>query len=230
MVCFRVAAALLVMIVAGCTYTETDNPFVRKFSWFSYLNGDDVRAGCRVGGPQQWRFVYNAIYIEHFRTYDLMERADGTYRLRVNVVNKADLSELFVDKASDLLAPWRGKIETVLLGREQTALLARAALADGVFAAAPKGLELSSDEFYWTAVVCREGRVSFHAWRWPSPAFVNLTFPAILKAWDPTGLPFNPPRETSEQGIHGTVDPEEKLEFTIKIGENGLVGATPWFQ
>ena len=230
MACFRALALVAVALFAvACTYTETDNPLVRKLSWFSYLNGDDVRAACRVGGPEHWRFVYNGIYTEQFRTYDLAEQKDGTFRLRVNVVNKPDLSELTVRKLGDLVDPWRGKIDTVLLGRDQRDLLARASGKDGVFDGAPKGLQLSSDSFYWTGVVCRNGQVSFSAHQWPSPSFKALSFPAILLAWDPTGRPLNPPRETSDLELHGAVSPDHKFEFNIGIGDNGLVGVKPWF-
>ena len=228
--CFRAVACLLVVLgVAGCTYAETDNPIVRKFSWFSYLNGDDVRAACRVGGPEHWRFAYNGIYIEQVRTYDLAEQADGTFRLRVNVTGKPNLSELKVTKPADLLAPWRGVIETVRLGRDQRDLLARAADADGVFAAVSEGLELHSNDFYWTGVVCRNGEVSFTARRWPSTAFEALTFPSLLLAWDPTGIALNPPRTTSNKELYGEENPDGAVRFNLKVGANGLAGVKPLF-
>lgn len=216
-------------LLAGCTYTETANPLVRKLSWFSYLNGDDVRAGCRAGGPQHWRFAYNGIYKEQIRTYDLAEQPDGGFRLRVNVANKADLSEFVVGKPSDLMSPWRGPIETVLLGRDQRDLLAQAAERDGQFAPAPKGLQLHSDQFYWIGVVCRNGAVSFNAYRWPSARFNALSFPALLLAWDPTGRPINPPRELTATEKQNETSPNRKFDFNLEVGDNGLKGVKPLF-
>lgn len=221
------AAALAV--VTGCAYQETTNPLMRKLSWFSYLNGDDVRQACRPGGPEHWRFVYNGIYPEQIRTYDLIERADGAFRLRVNVANTANLSEFFVKKVPDLVSPWRGQVMDVALGRDQRDLLARAATDSGFFAPPPKGLQLSSDAFYWTGVVCHNGKASFNAFKWPSARFDALTFPAILLAWDPTGLALNPPRQTTTQELHGEASPRHKFEFNLKVGADGLVGVKPLF-
>lgn len=225
----KACLAAVLLAVAGCTYQETANPLARKLSWFSYLNGDDVRAACRTGGPERWRFAYNGIYTEQIRTYDLTERPDGVFRLRVNVANKANLSEFFVGKAEDLAAPWRGPVGEVLLGRDQRDLLARAADDSGLFDPAPKGLQLSSDDFYWIGVACRNGRVSFNAYRWPSDRFAKLNFPAILLAWDPTGVAVNPPRETTTLELHGETSPKVKFQFNLKVGDNGLVGVKPLF-
>lgn len=217
------------VLMAACAYHETDNPLVRKFSWFSYLNGDDIRAQCRAGGPEHWRFVYNGIYKEQIRAYDLTELPDHTYRLRVNVANKADLSSFLVGKAMDLADPWRGPIETVSLGRDQHDLLATAAEDSGQFQPAPKGLQLKSDQFYWTGVVCRNGQVSFNAYLWPSARFDALTFPKILLAWDTTGLALNPPREATNQELYGEASPRRTGAFNLKVGDNGLIGVKPLF-
>ncbi len=57
--CAALAAPLLVL--SACTYRgESDNPVVRRFTWFSYLNGDDIRAACRADTRERYRFVYNA--------------------------------------------------------------------------------------------------------------------------------------------------------------------------
>jgi hypothetical protein len=228
--CSRAVVAVAVAAaLAACTYRETDNPVVRKFSWFSYLNGDDVRAACRVGGPEHWRFAYNGIYIEQIRTYDLTEQPDGTFRLRVNVAETPNLAKLSVKRPKDLLTPWQGPVGTVILGRDQRDLLARAAEDDGVFAPAPKGLQLHSDDFYWTGVVCRNGEVSFNAYRWPSERFKGLSLPGVLFAWDPTGIPVNPPRQTSTRELYGEENPDGAVQFNLAVGDNGLAGVKPLF-
>lgn len=222
-------AAAIIVVLQGCTYVETSNPLVRKLSWFSYLNGDDIRSACHVGGPEHWRFVYNGIYKEQIRTYDLKERPDGTFLLRANVANTPNLTTLSVKQLSDWVAPWRGKIRTVALGRDQRDLLAQASEASGQFRPPTKGLQLSSDHFYWLGVVCRAGQVSFNAYRWPSAEFQAATFPRLLLAWDPTGEPLNPPRETSPYAGHDAKNPQHQFQFNLEVGTEGLLGVKPLF-
>lgn len=38
------------------------NPVERLPTWFSYLTGGAMRAACKVGEPDHYRFVYNGIY------------------------------------------------------------------------------------------------------------------------------------------------------------------------
>src|SRR5258708_8497990 len=60
------------LALAGCSYPGgIDNPLVRKFEWFSYVAGDDIRSKCGPGSPPQYRLVYNANWDEQVRAYDL---------------------------------------------------------------------------------------------------------------------------------------------------------------
>jgi len=53
----RRAARLLAVVLAGgvlagCAYRgDIDNPAPIKATWFSYLNGEDLRAACVEGAP-----------------------------------------------------------------------------------------------------------------------------------------------------------------------------------
>ena len=63
---------LVVFLTASCTYSGgIDNPFSKKFTWFSYINGDDIRKVCASLGADRYRFVYNGIYQIQTRTYDV---------------------------------------------------------------------------------------------------------------------------------------------------------------
>ena len=99
---FRQVVMLLILsaIIAACTYQGdsvtgfgSDHPVVRKFTWFSYVGGEDIRAACRLGTRDRYRFVYNAVYEEQVRSYDLMAAPEsGGYELKVMVSGEADLS------------------------------------------------------------------------------------------------------------------------------------------
>src|SRR5688572_17860839 len=47
----RFAALAVVVALTGCAYREggVGNPITRKFQYFSYLGGDDIRDGCVAG-------------------------------------------------------------------------------------------------------------------------------------------------------------------------------------
>ena len=52
------ALGLALGILAGCTYRgEIDQPATLKATWFSYLNGDDIRSACADGTPVRYRLV-----------------------------------------------------------------------------------------------------------------------------------------------------------------------------
>ncbi len=67
------AALLFANIFAGCTYhgTQQDNPVQRRFTWYSYLNGDDIREDCEADARPRYRFVYNGVYVQQVRSYDI---------------------------------------------------------------------------------------------------------------------------------------------------------------
>src|SRR5690606_21540976 len=78
-------------------------PIVRSFNWFSYVAGDDIRARCGVDGRDRVRLVYNAIYSEQVRTYELFLQPDGTAGMTVGVLaDQGDLSELSISEPGDI--------------------------------------------------------------------------------------------------------------------------------
>ena len=68
-------------VLAGCAYRGgIDQPVTLKATWFSYLNGDDIRSACVPGAPPKYRLVYNGNYDEQLRAYELVgEYKRGTW-------------------------------------------------------------------------------------------------------------------------------------------------------
>jgi hypothetical protein len=62
--------------LAGCAYHGSfDDPIQRRFQWFSFIGGDDIKAACRPGSSasiDRYRFVYNGRYAEQLRAYELV--------------------------------------------------------------------------------------------------------------------------------------------------------------
>ncbi|TAN49080.1 MAG: hypothetical protein EPN26_11945 [Rhodospirillales bacterium] len=213
--CVLVAFALV-----ACTYRGGgDDPGVRKFSYFSMLNGDDIRDRCMtVPGYERYRIVYNGLYEEQVRIYELVRGPKDGHVLKASVTDAANVAEIDL---KDLLSPWRPKVSERFLKDGEFADLTGVLAEAGLFKGAPKGLDLPSDAFWWLAVGCRQGQVYFAAWRHPQPDLTTLPFVKPLLGFDDTRARFNPPRHPISHMPHqksSKYDPS----FMLKVGENGL--------
>lgn len=223
------AALVLLAVAAGCAYRgDIDNPTTIKATWISYINGDDIRAGCVEGAPLQYRLVYNADYDKQLRSYEVTGDGAGGARLVVRVLGASGLvvNEM---KLSDPLAFTRWKRGEAPLGPSVVERLNAALEASGAFGPAPEGLQLFSKETYWISNLCRDGRFYFNAWRFPSDRFEDISFDSLLFALDETGVPvrepvavrvgtsakLNAPRRQESDDTRGNY-------FNVKVGENGL--------
>ncbi len=219
--------SLLAFALGACAYTGAGDPVSRKFTWFSYLNGDDIRQSCNAGGSDRYRFVYNGINIEQRRTYDLTVGAGPRgHFMTVQVIGPADLSSF---SASDLLGPWRGISAEVGLLDSQMAEIVRAMEQDGSFAGSPAGLRLPSIGFYWVVMACRSGRFYFDAYLWPAERFQKAQIPARLLALDPTGVAINPPRDATPSLVYSGRAGEDARNYTLDVGRDGLIGVRTLF-
>lgn len=217
-------------VLAACSYRgDIDNPATLKATWYSYLNGDDIRAACVEGAPPRYRLVYNADYDQQLRSYEVTGAgAGGGGLLTVRVQGQ---SGLVVNKLtfSDPLGFARWTKSEVALNAAQMEALDGALQASGAFAPAPEGLQLFSKETYWISSLCRDGVFYFNAWRYPSDRYEAITFDQRLFALDDTGIavrqPVAVPKTAAAKAnvprIQQSVD-ERGNYFNVKVGENGL--------
>ncbi|MEX0922937.1 MAG: hypothetical protein WDZ84_09180 [Rhodovibrionaceae bacterium] len=222
------------LALGGCTYQgDLSTPGAQKLTWFSYLNGDDLRAGCSAEGPDRYRLVNNAVYEEQLRSYELRLESDsgGYYTARAQGV--ATLTRVTLD---DPLAPWRWQTSETALTPAQGAAFTASLRESGFYAAPPVGKRFYSGFFYWWLVACEDGEMRYNAWEYGMPGYDTLKFPAWLYALDETGLAVNPPREIdldkrlrdkNSGGRAGDDDPS--LNFEIEMGRDGMVGRGPLF-
>lgn len=218
--------ALAAALAAACTYQGAiDEPVTLKATWFSYLNGDDIRAACPQGGPARYRLVYNGNYDEQLRSYELVADGSGGAHLKVRVQTGGgiDVTRLSI---LDPQAPARWTTSEARLGEAEFIALEAALAASGAYEGAPQGLRLASEGFYWIFVACRAGQVHFNAWRHPSARFAALRFPEILLRHDATGIPVNPPRGGVPVAPARRITPGDgaSLHFDLEVGANGLKG------
>jgi hypothetical protein len=224
---FSLLAGLMLAILSSCAYTGGgDNPALRKFSLFSMLNGDDIRAKCgQTAGYERYRLVYNGLYEEQFRVYELIRGPKDGNVLKASVTNPANVAQVRLD---DLLSPWRPVVaERFIKDAEFSGLTAALAQA-GFYGRAPVGLDLSSDSFWWLAVGCKDGAIFFNAWRHPSPDLMTLPFVKPVLGLDETKVSLNPPRHPISHMPQMKSSDDDK-RFNLKVGENGLFGVSRLF-
>lgn len=164
-----------VAVLVGCAAQGVAvDPVSRSLGWFSYLGGEDVREGCGTDAPARLRLVYNAVYTEQVRTYDVFAVAgEAAATVTARAFGSASLVGLELD---DPLAPWRGTVVSAPI--DQAGLKAlRLSLDDsGFFGPAPEGLLLRSDSFYWAVSACLDGAFHFNAFAAPSAEYSRLRF------------------------------------------------------
>jgi len=223
--------AIGLLALGACTAVEgvADSPILRKFQWFSFLEGGDFKDSCGPDAPARYRMVYNAVYTEQVRIYEL-DSAAGV--LDARVVLPANFVDVEVREIGDLLDPWRGKAATTKLSSSDVDGLVGDLESFGVFGPPNVGAELSSKGFFWTIAACHEGQYHFTGFQWPDTAWNRATFASRLFVLDETGVDVNDPRWTAVMRTHPTKrDNADQTanEFHIKVGPNGLAGPGPVF-
>ncbi|WP_439815338.1 hypothetical protein [Zavarzinia sp. CC-PAN008] len=218
-------AVLIGLALAGCAATgPTDDPLSRSASWFSYIGGEDIRAACQAGSPDHRRFVYNALYNEQVRGYEVTGGSAGA-SVEVRVWGPPALLSVSFSSGLGVATPERASAS---LSADEVAALDAALDASGFDRPAPAGLFLRSDRFFWTVAACRQGRFHFQAWQSPGTGFEAIRFDGPLFARDTTGIPVNPVRPT---GLGPLVDrfPDrysgprtDGIAFQVQVVDNGL--------
>lgn len=221
-----VLVALLALM--GCSGPIVpEDPVSRRIGWFSLIAGDDIRAACAPAGPARYRFVYNAIYGEQVRVYDLALGGNGNGTLDTTVlVGGFSLGATKLRDLGDLAA---GARDRRVLSPEEAAATRAAIDASGVTAQPPVGLQLRSDSFYWTVASCVGGQFRFTGFEHPSARFAALRFPAALFGLDGTGISVNPPRRLDLEPFELTTGRDRGAgrksgsRFLIEVGRHGMV-------
>lgn len=219
---------LALIALAGCSgQIVPQDPVSRRIGWFSLIGGDDIRAACAPAGPARYRFVYNAIYAEQVRVYDLAIGGDGHGTLDTTVL--AGGISLGAAMLRDLRDLATGVRDHRILTPGDAASLRAAIDASGVTAPPPVGLQLRSDSFYWTVASCVDGQFRFTGFEHPSPRYAASRFPAALFDLDTTGVSVNPPRRLDLEPFELTTrhdrgaDRKSGSRFLVEIGRDGMV-------
>ncbi len=174
-------------VLAACTYSGAPgDPVSRRLSYFSFLAADDIRSACEQGGPERYRFVYNAEYNRQVRIYELVvDRASGEGRQVTRVLGGRPVGVFQFGFDNWLLeqASTRAVLGPADLDR------VRDALAKARFGEPPPGrIELWSDDYYWLVSGCLGGRFHQNGYVHPSARFAALDLSRVLLAHDGSGI------------------------------------------
>jgi hypothetical protein len=200
------------MLLAALVGCSLDNPLGRSLGWFSYLDAADIRAHCVKGTGERYRLVYNGLWGEQVRSYDVAAApGDTSASLAARVFFPENLNQI---NLLDPLELYRGQRGTVALKPTDMAGFREALRASDFEAATPRGLILRSNEFYWTAAACRDGEFHYNAYLYPSERFSAIRFDRWLFERDPTGVSVAPPGRAAE---------DQHVYFEMMLGANGLV-------
>ncbi|MBS0540791.1 MAG: hypothetical protein JSR47_18665 [Proteobacteria bacterium] len=207
---------------------NVDAPVLRTFNWFGYVGGDDIRDRCRPGSRNRIRLVYNGLWEEQVRTYELTLQPDGTAGLDVGVLaDQGDLSSLLIARPVDVTNPWRMKHGQRLLDPAQTADLMGALQASAAFGPPRDGLRLPDNDFWWTVASCRNGVWGFQAYHYPTDGFANVRFADRLYALDNVPVPINKPRKLEPAQFRRGFDSHSAQRgrgdrWMLVVGKDGL--------
>ena len=226
---FPYLAGLLALVgLTACSSAgPSSSPVPRTAEWFSYVAGEDIQAACRDGTPDRYRFVYNAVYTEQVRTYDLsIDGAGATGLLRSAVFGGFPVSTFSL---ADPLARWRGEVSWETVTPESVTQIRTELAAAGFFATPPVGDFLDSGDFYWVVNACIGGRHRFNVFASPATPVGELGFFVQLLRYDRTGVAVNSVRPRVARGEDRPGQPTSLAaarlgpRFLLQVGERGLL-------
>ena len=69
-----IAVLMGALLIVTCGYGgASDDAIARNLSWFNYVAAENLREPCGPGAANRIRLVYNGIYDEQIRSYDVRE-------------------------------------------------------------------------------------------------------------------------------------------------------------
>jgi hypothetical protein len=226
-------AALVVASVAlvACDLSSEraiETPVTRTFKWFGYVAGDDIRAACGRDNRNRIRLVYNALWEEQVRTYDINLPADGTSAFTTRVIaEQGVVSNILISDWNDITSPWNAKRGERLLDRAQTAEVMGLLQQSAAFGPPREGMRLPDNDFWWTAASCLNGRWGFQAWHFPTDRFANVRFADKLFTYDPvTAVPVSRPRPLEPAEVRRNMQFGSQRDradrWMLVVGKDGL--------
>ncbi|WP_169544800.1 hypothetical protein [Sneathiella aquimaris] len=220
----KILGILGAMVLSGCTANGgTDNPLVRPFQYFSYLNGDDIRNSCTDGSDSRYRLVFNGLYEQQVRTYDIRQPANARTGVQTTRVFARGIGANF-SIGRDGIDFQGTSNSTEVLTYDDLLAIDKALIEAGFERPSLDGQILHSDEFYWIAMVCRSGAFKYFAWTKDMVDIEGLPLLEAVSRKDLTDIEPVPIREPiiHDRGGRNQVGLEGGSYFSLEVGDNGL--------
>jgi hypothetical protein len=223
--------AIAVPVSAQRPDRSVGQPVVRSFNWFSYVGGDDIRSTCQAGSRNHVRLIYNAIWQEQVRTYEMFLQPDGTAGMTVGVLQSqgigGDVSNLLISRGSDVTGPWQMRKGQRILNVAETHELVGLLEKSSAFGPPQDGLRLPDNDFWWTVASCRNGVWGFQAYHYPTDGFANVKFAEKLFAFDSVPIAVNRPRKLEPAELRRNMNAPhsraiQTIDWMLVVGKDGL--------
>jgi hypothetical protein len=227
-----VMASVVAFFVSSVAFAQRaeqriDQPLTRSLNWFAFVGGDDIREACSPGGRNRIRLVYNALWEEQVRIYEIFPQPDGTAGLAVRVLaNQGIVTNIMISSLNDITAPWGPQRADRILTVAETHGLMSALEASAAFGPPHDGMRLPDNDFWWTVASCRNGVWGFQAYHYPTDHFANVKFAAMLFALDSVKVPVNHPRDLEPAELRrnflAPANRDRADRWMLVVGKDGL--------
>jgi len=227
------AVTLLAAVPAAAQRPDrnVEKPVVRSFHWFDFVAANDIRAACVPGGRSRLRLIYNALWEEQVRAYEIFLQPDGTAGMNIGVLEgqgnvTTGITNMLISTPSDIFAPWSMKGGQRLLNAAETRDLVGLLEESRAFGPPRDGMRLPDNDFWWTVASCRNGVWGFQAYHYPTDGFANVKFSARLFSWDAVPIPVNPPRKLEpaelRRDMNAPIHRARADRWMLVVGKDGL--------
>lgn len=179
-------AAAWVSLLSGCaSLGPAGEEDARKLTWFSYVNGEDLRAKCSSDEPDRYRLIYNSKANAQLRTYEV-RGADARVGGEAGAEGGAGVGGAVVEARiipadaiwrhdpEDTLAAEQSASMRLYLSPDQFGKLTSRLAESGVFDGASMELHSKRGGVFWLASGCHEGSYFLTAFSNPSDRFENI--------------------------------------------------------
>jgi hypothetical protein len=169
-------AAAVALLLPGCaSFGPAEEADARKLTWFSYVNGEDLRAQCSREEPDRYRLIYNSKSNAQLRTYEV--RASGGDEGAGGAVVEARIiptEALWGRGPEEALDTGRAASMRLYLTPDQFEQLTMKLAESGVFSGPSVELRAQSGGVFWLASGCHDGTYFLTAFSNPSDRFENI--------------------------------------------------------
>jgi hypothetical protein len=198
---------------------RNEQPIVRSFNRFSYVAGNDIQRPAAATAATGCAWIYNAIYDEQVRTYEIFLQPDGTAGMTAASGRSRNVTN------SD--PRWRD-VWLLAMRRGERSSIPRKPVSHGVVAvrAGPRRPAPAGCRFLVDGRVVPQRRMGLPAYHYPTDGFANVKFAAKLFSWDTVPVPVNPPRKLVPAELrrdpNAPVNHMKANQWTLTVGKDGL--------